>query len=102
MEDLRKEDKPCDSIIKEPHFFWTKELVAEFAREVALEYKKAELWTSDLYCEKQMADSFIKRKKFEQMKKGLIISEAGQTLIVDKQVLERLFQFLFNYKDSDY
>ena len=97
----KEETKTCDNIHKEPHFYWTKELVAEFAREVALEYKTAEKWSSDLHCEKQMADSFIKRKKFEQIHKDLIVSDAGQTLIVNKQKFEELVKFLFNYRDAD-
>ena len=97
----KEETKTCDNIHKEPHFYWTKELVAEFAREVALEYKTAEMWSSDLHCEKQMADSFIKRKKFEQIHKDLIVSDAGQTLIVNKQKFEELVKFLFNYRDAD-
>lgn len=86
---------------KSPHFYWTKELVAEFAHEVALEYKNAELWSGDLHCEKQMVDGFIKRKKFEEIHKDLIISDAGQTLIVNKQKFEELVKFLFNYRDMD-
>lgn len=101
MSNEKEETKTCDNIHKEPHFYWTKELVAEFAREVALEYKTAEMWSCDLHCEKQMVDSFIKRKKFEQIHKDLIVSEAGQTLIVNKQEFEKLVKFLFNYRDAD-
>ena len=97
----KEETKTCDSIHKEPHFYWTKELVAEFAREVALDYKTAEMWTSDLQAEKQMADSFIKRKKFEKIYNELIVSDAGQTLIVKKQEFEELIKFLFNYRYAD-
>lgn len=97
----KEETKTCDNIHKEPYFYWTKELVAEFAREVALEYKTAEMWSGDLHCEKQMADSFIKRKKFEQIHKDLIVSDTCQTLIVNKQKFEELVKFLFNYRDAD-
>jgi hypothetical protein len=100
---INKEEKTktCDDIHKEPYFYWTKELVAEFAHEVALSYKDAEMWTGDLQAEKQMADSFIKRKKFEKIYNELIVSDAGQTLIVDKQKFEELVKFLFNYRDAD-
>ena len=97
----KEEAKTCDSIHKEPHFYWTKELVAEFAREVALDYKNAERWTGDLQAERQMADSFIKRKKYEKIYSELVVSDAGQTLIVDKQKFEELVKFLFNYRDAD-
>lgn len=97
----KEETKTCDKIHKDSHFYWTKELVAEFAREVALEYKTAEMWSGDLHCEKQMVDNFIKRKKFEQIHKDLIVSVAGQTLIVNKQNFEELVKFLFNYRDAD-
>jgi hypothetical protein len=96
----KEETKTCDDIHKEPYFYWTKELVAEFAHEVALEYKTAEVWSGDLDCEKQMVDSFIKRKKFEKIYKDLILSNAGQTLIVKKEKLDELINFLFNYQDS--
>lgn len=56
---------------------------------------------SDLQAEKQMADSFIKRKKFEKIYNELIVSDAGQTLIVKKQEFEELIKFLFNYRDAD-
>jgi len=62
-----EKDKTNDSPNKEPYFYWTKELVAEFAHEVALSYKNSEVWSGDLHCEKQMADNFIKRKKFEEI-----------------------------------
>ena len=101
MINKEEETKTCDNIHKEPHFYWTKELVAEFAREVALEYKTAEMWSSDLQAEKQMVDGFIKRKKFEKIYNDLIVSDAGQTLIVDKQKFEELVKFLFNYRDAD-
>jgi hypothetical protein len=48
-----------------------------------------------------MVDSFIKRKKFEEIHKELIVSDAGQTLIVNKQKFEELVKFLFNYRDAD-
>jgi len=97
----KEETKTCDNIHKEPHFYWTKELVAEFAHEVAVTYKTAEMWSGDLHCERQMVDSFIKRKKFEEIHKELIVSDAGQTLIVNKQKFEELVKFLFNYRDAD-
>lgn len=101
MTNEKEETKTCDDIHKEPHFYWTKELVAEFAREVALDYKNAEIWTSDLQAERQMADSFIKRKKFEKIYSELIVSDAGQTLIVNKGKLDEILKFLFNYRDSE-
>ena len=94
--------KGCDNIHKEPHFYWTKELVAEFAHEIALEYKNAVLWTGDdLGAEKGRLHYFIKRKKYEAIYKDLIISDAGQTLIVNKQKFEEVVKFLFNYRDVD-
>ena len=97
----KEEVKTCVDIHKEPHFYWTKELVAEFAREVALDYKNAEIWTGDLRAERQMADNFIKRKKFEKIYSELIVSDAGQTLIVNKGKLDEILKFLFNYRDSE-
>lgn len=96
-----KEEKTYVDSNKEPHFYWTKELVAEFAREVALDYKDSEIWTSDLQAERQMADNFIKRKKFEKIYSELIVSDVGQTLIVNKEKLEELVNFLFNYRDVE-
>jgi len=95
------EGKTCDNIHKEQNFYWTKELVAEFAREVALKYKDAELWSGNLQSEIHMVNDFIKRKKFDKIYKDLIVSEAGQTLIVNKQKFEELLTFLFNYRDAD-
>ena len=96
-----EKEKTCDNIHKEQNFYWTKELVAEFAREVALKYKDAELWSGDLQCEIHMVNDFIKRKKFDKIYKDLVVSEAGQTLIVNKQKFEELLTFLFNYRDAD-
>lgn len=95
------EQQAKEEVNKKPYFFWTKELVAEFAHEVALQYKISEIWTGDdLGAEKGMVDNFIKRKHFEEIHKGLIISDAGQTLIVSKEKLEELIKFLFNYRDG--
>lgn len=101
MRSEEEKTKTCDDTKKEPYFYWTKELVAEFASEVALEYKTAKIWSGDLQMEKQMVDSFIKRKKFEKIYNDLILSDTGQSLIVDKQKFDELVKFLFNYRDFD-
>ena len=94
-EDSRKDSR------KEPYFYWTKELVAEFAHQVALSYKDAVLWTGDdLGAEQGMVDSFIKMKKYQDLHKDLIISDAGTSLIVDKKKFEEIIKFLFNYRDG--
>ncbi len=94
------ENETKDDIRKEPHFFWSDELVAEVSHEIALTYAKSQLWTGDdLGAEKGMISDFVKRKKFEQIYKDVIISEAGETLIVRKEKLEEVIRFLFNYRD---
>jgi hypothetical protein len=98
---MENEPKGQDVEFKEPHFHWTRDLIAEFARYVAESYKESEIWTSDLTAEKQMLDNFIKAKKFEQLHRELIVSEAGQTLIVYKEKLEEIIKFLYNYKDQE-
>lgn len=78
-------------------FQWNIELVAEAAREVACAYKSAELWSGDLSCEKQLIRRFIKKKQIAKKMSGLIISQDGETTIVETSKFTNLIDFLTNY-----
>lgn len=91
--------KNNQSGVKEPYFVWTPDLICEFARYVAVNYKDSELWTSDLAAEKSLMKIFIKAKKVEKFKEGLIISETSNSLIVDTEKFNQLFNFLYNYEE---
>lgn len=84
---------------KEPFFSWTNELIAEFAREVAEDYRSAEIWSEDLSCEKDLLRSFVKKKKIEEKMKGVITGDTGESLIVNKEKFESLIEFLYNYRE---
>jgi hypothetical protein len=99
MEDTRRDVEGPQH--KESFFSWTNELIAEFAREVAEAYRKTDMWSGDLSCEKSLLNGFIKKKKMEEKMKGVITGDTGNTLIVDKKKFEALIEFLYNYRNPE-
>jgi len=92
--------KTSDSINKPIFFYWTVDLIAEVSREIYEQRRSSDIWSGDYQAEKMIIKEFVKQKKFEEKHKDLVISDAGQTLIVDKVKFEELTKFLYNYNDE--
>lgn len=87
---------------KEP-FHWSIYDVADCAKEIAIEYRDLALWSDHLFLD--MVKAYIKKKQFEKLYKQLFpLTDPDQQkeiniTCVNKEKLEEIIKFLYNYKD---
>lgn len=76
-------------------FQWTDELICEFARKIAIEYKKSNLWSGDFGVEKAIMESFKKEKMINFLLDGLLVKDLGEEAIVNSTKLNDLINYLY-------
>lgn len=84
----------------EKDYLWSEETICEFAREVAMAYRNSDCWTDDFTAEKNILNKFVKMKVFDELQKDLILTDIGEHLVVNKDKLETIIDYLYNYKND--